>query len=83
MTVTNPTTYKDLAKALQELSIDPNQHLNEEIIYQHEGVRLYFLSPVGEVLTTYEPQLLKISLVEGRLLRLFVIFYYIYLYFRW
>ncbi|XP_076258328.1 spartin isoform X2 [Rhynchophorus ferrugineus] len=60
-----PTTYKDLAKALQELSVDPNQHLYEEIIYQYEGVRLYFLSPDREVLTTLEPQLLKISLVQG------------------
>lgn len=58
-------TYKDLATALQELSIDPNQHLNEEIVYMHHGVRLYFISPNGEVTSTQEPQTLKISLVQG------------------
>lgn len=58
-------TYKDLATALQELSVDPNQHLNEELVYSHPGVRLYFISPNGEVMSAQEPQLLKISLVEG------------------
>lgn len=62
---THHITYKDLATALEELSIDPNQHLNEEIVYMHPGVRLYFISPNGEVVSTREPQLLKISLVEG------------------
>ncbi|CAG9772586.1 unnamed protein product [Ceutorhynchus assimilis] len=58
-------TYKDLATALQELSIDPNQNLNEELVYTHPGVKLYFISPNGEVVSSQEPQLLKISLVEG------------------
>lgn len=60
-----PRTYRDLATALSELSVDPNQKLEEDIIYFYEGVRLYFISPNGEVLSTKEPQPLKISLVQG------------------
>ncbi|XP_050293019.1 protein spartin [Anthonomus grandis grandis] len=58
-------TYKDLATALQELSVDPNQHINEELVYTYPGVRLYFISPNGEVVSTREPHTLRISLVEG------------------
>lgn len=61
-----PRTYRDLAAALNELSIDPNQKIKEDVIYTYEGVRLYFISPNGEVLSTQEPQLLKISLVQGK-----------------
>lgn len=61
-----PRTYNDLATALQELSVDPNQKMHEEIIYTHDNVRLYFISPSGEVLSTREPQTLTISLVEGK-----------------
>nr|CAI5868431.1 unnamed protein product [Callosobruchus analis] len=60
-----PRTYKDLATALNELSIDPNQVMEEDVIYTYDGVRVYFISPNGEVLSTQEPQLLKISLVQG------------------
>lgn len=60
-----PRTYRDLATALNQLSIDPNQRIEEDIIYTYDGVRLYFISPNGEVLSTHEPQLLKISLVQG------------------
>lgn len=60
-----PRTYRDLATALNELSVDPNQRMKEDVIYTYEGVRLYFISPNGEVLSTQEPQLLKISLVQG------------------
>ncbi|CAH1981968.1 unnamed protein product [Acanthoscelides obtectus] len=60
-----PRTYKDLATALNELSIDPNQTMEEDVIYTHDGVRLYFISPNGDVLSTQEPQLLKISMVQG------------------
>ncbi|KAJ8952901.1 hypothetical protein NQ318_006518 [Aromia moschata] len=58
----SPKTYKDLATALNELSIDPNQSMAEEIICIHQNVRLYFISPNGEVLSTQQPQTLKISL---------------------
>ncbi|CAG9818415.1 unnamed protein product [Phaedon cochleariae] len=61
-----PRTYKDLATALNELSIDPNQNLHEEIIYSHDGVRLYFISSNGEVVSTREPENLMIYLVEER-----------------
>lgn len=60
-----PKTYIDLAAALHDLSVDPNQKIHEDVIYTYEGVRLYFISPNGEVLSTQEPQLLKISLVQG------------------
>nr|CAH7720543.1 unnamed protein product [Callosobruchus chinensis] len=60
-----PRTYKDLATALNELSIDPNQMMEEDVIYCYDGVRIYFISPNGEVLSTQEPQLLKISMVQG------------------
>ncbi|KAG5882430.1 hypothetical protein JTB14_025236 [Gonioctena quinquepunctata] len=61
-----PRTYKDLATALQELSIDPNENMQEDVIYAHDDVRVYFISPNGEVLSTQNPETLKISLVGGR-----------------
>lgn len=61
-----PITYRDLATALNELSVDPNQRMQEDVIYIYEGVRLYFISANGEVLSTQEPQVLKISLVQGK-----------------
>lgn len=61
-----PKTYVDLAAALNDLSVDPNQKMHEDAIYIYEGVRLYFISPNGEVLSTQEPQQLKISLVQGQ-----------------
>lgn len=61
-----PRTYKDLATALNDLTVDPNRRrVMEDIIYSYEGVRLYFISPNGEVLSTQEPQPLRISLVQG------------------
>lgn len=63
-----PMTYRDLATALNELSVDPNQTMQEDVIYVHEDVRLYFISANGEVLSTQEPQVLKISLVQGNLI---------------
>lgn len=61
-----PRTYKDLATALQELSVDPNQNLKEAVVYVHDNVRVYFISPSAEVLSTLQPETLKISLVEGK-----------------
>ncbi|CAH0553437.1 unnamed protein product [Brassicogethes aeneus] len=60
-----PRTYRDLATALNELSIDPNLRLEEEVIYLHDGVRIYFINSNGEVTSTEDPQTLKISLVEA------------------
>ncbi|KAJ8959529.1 hypothetical protein NQ314_006266 [Rhamnusium bicolor] len=48
-----PLTYKDLATALNDLSIDPNQNVAEELIYTHDSVRLYFISPNGEIKLRY------------------------------
>lgn len=67
-----PRTYKDLATALQELSVDPNQRMHEEVIYTHDNVRLYFISPNGEVLSTREPQTLIISSVQSKIYFLFL-----------
>lgn len=58
-------TYRDLAAALNDLSVNPNQAMQEDVIYVHEDVRLYFISANGEVLSTQEPQVLKISLLQG------------------
>ncbi|XP_023018570.2 spartin [Leptinotarsa decemlineata] len=60
-----PKTYQDLATALRELSIDPNQNMQEEVIYTHDNIRVYFISPNGEVTSTRNPEVMKISLVEG------------------
>ncbi|ERL84825.1 hypothetical protein D910_02249 [Dendroctonus ponderosae] len=51
--------------ALNGLSVEPNPHLHEELVYSHPGVRLYFISPRGEVVSTCKPQLMKIYLLEG------------------
>lgn len=60
-----PRTYMDLATALNELNANQNQGIQENVIYIYEEVRLYFISPNGEVLSTQEPQVLKISLIQG------------------
>lgn len=59
-------TYRELATALQDMSISTNQRMSEEIIYTHDNVRLYFISPNGEVLSTQLPETLRISLVQGK-----------------
>lgn len=60
-----PVTYKDLATALNELSFDPNQDIEEDVVYSHDDVQVYFISPTGEVTSTQEPQNLKISIVHS------------------
>ncbi|XP_072386300.1 protein spartin [Diabrotica undecimpunctata] len=60
-----PVTYKDLATALRDLSVDPNQNIQEEVVYTHDNVRVYFISPNGEVVSTLQPEVLTISLVRG------------------
>lgn len=61
-----PMTYRDLATALQDISFSPNQRMSEELIYMHDNVRLYFISPNGEVLSTQLPETLRILLVQGK-----------------
>lgn len=60
-----PVTYKDLATALNELSFDPNQDIEEDVVYSHDDVQVYFISPTGEVTSTQESQNLKISIVHS------------------
>lgn len=62
-----PMTYRELATALQDLSISTDQSMSEELIYIHDNVRLYFISPNGEVLSTQLPETLRIALVQGKL----------------
>lgn len=63
---THPKTYQDLAVALSNLHIEsPNS--NAEVIYTHNNVKLYFISPDGVVLSTSQPETLNIALIDGNL----------------
>lgn len=53
-----PRTYTELAAALNQLKIEPPN--DQELIYTHDNVRLYFISPNGEVTSTKQPQTLCI-----------------------
>lgn len=64
-TPTTPQTYNDLACALNHLKVDSNVEMEAEVVYIYEGVKLYFISPNGEVSSTLAPQTLKIILVES------------------
>lgn len=60
-----PRTYNDLAVALNNLQIEStNEPL--EIIYSHDGVLLYFISPDGTVQQTSKPETLNIALIPGK-----------------
>ncbi|RZC41035.1 Senescence and/or MIT domain containing protein [Asbolus verrucosus] len=63
-----PQTYNELASALNRLTIDTidtNTPMEAEVVYMYEGVKLYFISPAGEVSSTLRPQTLKIILVDN------------------
>lgn len=61
-----PRTYKELASALENLHLDTkNTVANTTILYSHDNVRLYMISPAGQVLSTSEPETLTIAIVEG------------------
>lgn len=59
-----PRTYTDLANALNDLQIE-STNTPAEIIYSHDDVSLYFISPDGTVTQTSEPQTLNIAVVPG------------------
>ncbi|KAK9871343.1 hypothetical protein WA026_011609 [Henosepilachna vigintioctopunctata] len=61
----NLNTYSELASALQQINIEPGVNMYSEIIYKHEGVKLYFISSTGIVSSFSEPETLIIALTEG------------------
>lgn len=61
-----PRTYKELACALENLQLDTKDTISRTtVIYSYENVRLYMISPTGQVLSTSEPETLTIAIVEG------------------
>lgn len=62
-------TYNELAVALSNIEITDYEG-NAEIIYTHDNVQIYFISPGGEVLSTCDPQTLNIVLLESKILSL-------------
>jgi spartin len=63
--VETPQTYNDLANALEHMTVKSNVTMEAEVMYMYENVKLYFISPDGEVSSTLKPQTLKITLVEN------------------
>lgn len=57
-------TYSELGAALQDLKVDTGAQ-TAEILYEHDNVRLYFISSDGSVVSASEPQTLKIVRLEG------------------
>lgn len=61
-----PRTYKELATALENLNVESQSLYNHtSIIYTHDNVRLYMISPTGQVLSTTGPETLTIAAIEG------------------
>ncbi|XP_008201219.1 protein spartin isoform X1 [Tribolium castaneum] len=60
-----PQTYNDLANALNRMTVDTGMTMEAEVMFMYENVKLYFISPNGEVSSTLTPQTLKITLVEN------------------
>lgn len=64
--VTNqPLTYHDLAMALRNLSISTDHDSPVNVIYTHDDVRLYFITPDGQVSSSTDYLTLKIGVLEG------------------
>lgn len=59
-----PRTYNELAVALNNIE-SANYDRNAEILYTHDNVQMYYISPDGNVLSSSAPQTLNIFLVEG------------------
>lgn len=59
-----PQTYVDLATALDNLTVE-NVRSDAEVIYTQENVRLFFISPTGEVTATSQGHILRIAIIEG------------------
>lgn len=61
-----PKTYKELASALENMDTETKALYNKtSILYVHENVRLYMISPSGQVLSTTGPETLVIASIEG------------------
>lgn len=61
-----PRTYKELASALDNLQVESKALYNRTtILYTHDNVRLYIISPTGQTLSTSEPETLTIATIEG------------------
>ncbi|KAL3279737.1 hypothetical protein HHI36_017245 [Cryptolaemus montrouzieri] len=58
-------TYSELAAALEDINIDPSMNMYSEVIYSHDGVKLYFISANGSVSSFSEPETLSIVLTKG------------------
>lgn len=62
-----PRTYRELATALENLQLDTKDVVaRTTVLYTHENVRLYMISPTGQVLSTSEPETLTIAIVESK-----------------
>lgn len=59
-----PKTYSELGTALETLKIDTISG-QTEVIYSTAGVKVYHISPSGEVSSTLEDQTLTIGFIEG------------------
>lgn len=69
-----PQTYSELAAALKDIEVDrTNSEVEAEIIYVHEDVKLYYITPDGSVTQTSEAETLTIALLSGMYLTVFVI----------
>lgn len=62
-----PRTYRELATALENLQLDTKSTVSHTtVLYTYENVRLYMISPEGQVISTSEPETLTIAIVEGK-----------------
>ncbi|GLV43973.1 spartin [Carabus blaptoides fortunei] len=59
-----PRTYSELASALETMQIDETNRV-AQLIFMHDNVQLYFISPDGTVSSSAELQTLKIGVVQG------------------
>lgn len=60
----SPRTYSDLAMALNDLPVE-NATRPAQLIYTHDNVQLYFISPDGSVSRTSEPNELNIFMLTA------------------
>lgn len=61
-----PKTYSELAAALSDMKVQQtNSEVDTKVIYVHDDVRLYFISPDGSVTQTLEAETLTIALLSG------------------
>lgn len=61
-----PQTYSELAAALNDMQVQQtNSEVDAKVIYVHDDVRLYFISPDGSVTQTSEAETLTIALLSG------------------